>query len=37
MERSDDLLEEITGHVSMMVERHSGELLRTNKYIQERI
>ena len=37
MERSDDLLEEITGHVSLMVERHSNELLRTNKYIQERI
>ena len=36
-ERSDDLLEEITGHVSLMVERHSNELLRTNKYIQERI
>ncbi|UCD38348.1 MAG: hypothetical protein JSW54_02395 [Fidelibacterota bacterium] len=36
-ERSDDLLAEITSHVIMMVERHSEELLKTNKNIQERI
>lgn len=37
IERGDDLIEEITGQLSMMVERHSDELIRTNKYIQERI
>lgn len=37
MERGDDLIEEITGQLSMMVERHSDELIKTNTYIQERI
>ena len=37
IERGDDLIEEIIGQLSMMVERHSEELIRTNKYIQERI
>lgn len=37
MERGDDLLEEVTGHVVLMIERHSQELLRTNSNIQERI
>ncbi|MFB0515788.1 MAG: hypothetical protein ACETWG_04180 [Candidatus Neomarinimicrobiota bacterium] len=37
MERGDDLLEEITSNVTLMVERHYEELLRTNQSIQERI
>lgn len=37
IERGDDLIEEIIGQLSMMVERHSDELIKTNKYIQERI
>jgi hypothetical protein len=36
-ERGDDLLAEISGHVTMMVERHHEELVRTHKNIQERI
>ena len=37
IERGDDLIEEIAGQLNMMVERHSDELIKTNKYIQERI
>ena len=37
MERSDDLIEEITGHLTMMVDRHAAELHSTNRNIQERI
>jgi len=37
MERGNDMLEEITSQVSMMIERHSPELVQTNKNIQERI
>ncbi|GAJ01133.1 unnamed protein product [marine sediment metagenome] len=37
IERGDDLIEEIIGQLGMMVERHSAELIKTNKYIQERI
>ena len=37
LERGDDLLEEIVDQLILMVERHSQELLRTNKNIQERI
>ncbi len=37
LERGDDLLEEIVDQLILMVERHSPELLKTNKNIQERI
>ena len=37
MERGDDLLQEVTGHLTMMVERHAQELIQTNKNIQESI
>ncbi len=37
MERGDDLLQEITGHLTMMVERHGPELLSANAGDQERL
>ncbi len=37
IQRGNDMVEDITGHVTLMVERHTQELLRTNKNIQERI
>lgn len=36
-ERGEDLLEEITNHITMMVERHAQDLVATNSDIQERI